>query len=157
MSKKVKIIISALAVVLLLSLGATMTVMADEEPAPSTEAGCGLLARVADILEIDEEDLVNAFRQARQEMLEEQLQNREQARIRALNRAVENGYITQEQADEILGWWNQRPAGAIQEWWSNRPEDIQANVFQRARTFQARRMITDLRRFCQAMPCRPVD
>ena len=105
MSKKVKVLISALVVALLLTVGATATVMAEgeEETTPPLEASAkGLLERVADILEIDKEDLINAFKQAQQEMKEE-------AFIKALDRAVEEGYTTQEQADEIREWWGQKP------------------------------------------------
>ncbi len=103
MSKRVKILVSALVVVLLLAVGGTAIVMAQEEPTPTPEAGAkGLLTRVAEILDIPQEDLVNAFKQAKQEM-------RQEAFIRALDKAVEEGYITQEEADEIKEWWEQKP------------------------------------------------
>jgi len=105
MSKKVKVLISVLVVVLLLAVGATTTVLAEgeEETAPPPEAGTnGFLERVADILEIDKEALIDAFEQARQEMQEEAFINR-------LNQAVEEGLITQEQAGEIIKWWEQKP------------------------------------------------
>ena len=72
MSKKIKTLISVLIIALLLTVGATATVMAEEaeETTPPPEAsGKGLLERVADILEIDKEDLIDAFKQARQEMM----------------------------------------------------------------------------------------
>ena len=107
MSKKVKVLISALLVAVLLTVGVTTTVMAqegeEEETVPATETSeKDLLDRVADILGIEKEDLINAFKQAQQEM-------REEAFIRALDKAVEGGRITQEQADEIIEWWGQRP------------------------------------------------
>ena len=149
MSKKVKIFISALAVALLLTVGATATVMAnDEELAPPPEAGTGLLARVAEILEFDKDDLINAFKQARQEMLEAQQQNRKEALIRALDRAVEKGWITQEQDDEIINWWQQRP------------ETLKPNLLRRAHIFQARRdrqMIAVPRGWCQPGPPKLAD
>jgi len=101
MSKKVKVLISALLVALLLTVGATATVMAEgeEDTTPPPEASeKGLLERVADILGIDEEDLSNAFEQARQEMCKD-------AFISRLDKAVAEELITQEQADEILEWW----------------------------------------------------
>jgi len=117
MSKRVKVVISTLVVVLLLTVGSTVTVVAQEEPEEEltppvlqAEAGC-FLTRVAEILEIDEEDLANAFKQARQEMIEVQQQRREEACIRALQRAVERGCITREHADEIEEWWGQKPEG----------------------------------------------
>ena len=106
MSRKVKVLISALLVAVLLAVGATATVMAqgeEETTPPSEEAGeNGLLERVADILGIEEEALINAFNQARQEM-------REAAFVDRLNQAVKDGLLTQEQADEIIEWWGQKP------------------------------------------------
>ena len=101
MSKRVKILVSALVVVLLLTVGGVATVMAQEEPTPTPEAK-GLLARVAEILDIPKEDLTNAFKQAQQEM-------REEAFIRFLDKAVEEGRLTQEEADGIKEWWEQKP------------------------------------------------
>jgi len=70
MSKKVKVLISVVAAILLLTIGATVPVMAEEESTPAPEAGAnGLLARVAEILDIPNENLESAFRQAQQEMM----------------------------------------------------------------------------------------
>lgn len=103
MSKRIKILVSTLVVVLLLTVGTAAAVMAQEEPTPTSEAGKrGCLARVAEILGIPQEDLVSAFKQA-------QLEIREQARIRALDRAVEKGRINEGEADEIEEWYEQRP------------------------------------------------
>lgn len=133
MSKKLKVLISAVVVALLLTVGATVTVMAEgeEETTPSPEANAeGLLKRVADILEIDEEDLISAFKQAQQEMGEEAFTNR-------LNQAVAEGLITREQADEIIKWWEQRPDDAIREWWGQKPEVIEPGMFEHALRFRA--------------------
>ncbi len=105
MSKKVKVLISALVITVLLTMGGVTMVMAEgeEETTPLPEASeKSLLERVADILGIDEEDLLDAFEQAQQEMCEEVF-------ISRLNQAVEEGRITREQADEILEWRGQRP------------------------------------------------
>ena len=59
MSKKVKILISAVVVALLLTVGATLTVMAEGEEEETGENT--LLGRVAEILGIDEEELTDAF------------------------------------------------------------------------------------------------
>ena len=128
MSKKVKILISALVVAVLLTTGATATVMAqeEEETVPATETSEeGLLDRVADILGIDKQDLVNAFEQARQEMWDEAFINR-------VNQAAAEGLITQEQADEIIKWWEQRPDDAIREWWGLKPKVIEPRMFEHA-------------------------
>ena len=73
MSKKVKVLISVLIIALLLTVGATATVMAEgeeeETTTPPEASAKSLLERVADILEIDKEDLIDAFKQAQQEMM----------------------------------------------------------------------------------------
>ena len=134
MSKKVKVLISAVVLALLLTVGATATVMAEgeeEETTPPPEENAkGLLERVADILEIDEEELINAFKQAQQEMKEE-------AFIKALDRAVEEGLITQEQADAIIEWWGQRPDDALREWWGQKPESMEPGMFKHNLRFRA--------------------
>lgn len=102
MSKKVKVLISVMVAVLLVVTGATV-VMAQEESEPTPEIGAkGLLVRVADILDISPEELIDAFRQVRQEMTQEAL-------IGALGRAVENECIAQEESTQIMEWWQQRP------------------------------------------------
>lgn len=126
MSKKVRVLISALVVALLLTVGGVTIVMAEgeEETTPPPEASAeGLLERVADILEIDQEDLIDAFKQAQQEMKEEAFINR-------LNQAVEEGRITREQANEIIGWWELRPDDEIREWWELKPEVIKPGMFE---------------------------
>ena len=104
MSKKVKILISLVVAILLLAMGGTATVMAQEEesiPPPRT-GGEGVLARVADILNIPQEELASAFNQARQEMRQETFH-------RFLNKAIGQGCLTQDEADPIINWWQQRP------------------------------------------------
>ena len=112
MSRKMKVIVSVVVAVLLLTVGGTATVMAQDKPVPTPEPSTkifmvtanttGLLARVAEILDIPEDDLVNAFNQARQEM-------REEAYFSFLDKAVAEGRLTQEEADEIEEWWQQKP------------------------------------------------
>ena len=133
MSKKVKVLISVLLVAGLLAVGATATVMAEgeEETTPPPEAGTnGLLDRVADILGIDSEILIDAFEQARQEMCEEAFINR-------LNQAVKEGRITQEQADEIIEWCLQRPDDAIEAWRGQGPNATGRGMFKHAQRFCA--------------------
>ena len=72
MSRKIKLIVSALVAVVVLTVGNAAMVMANGEATPPPEAGAEcFLARVAQILGITEEDLTNAFEQARQEIGEE--------------------------------------------------------------------------------------
>ena len=152
MSKKVKVFISALVVALLLTVGATATVMAEgeEETTPAPEADAeGLLERVADILGIDEEDLSNAFEQARQEMCEDVFTSH-------INQAVEEGLITQEQANEIIKWWELRPDDAIREWRGQKTDVIGPGMFEynlRSRSsFRNSQQNGPRGRFCPRLP-----
>jgi hypothetical protein len=61
-----------------------------------------LLARVAEILGIDKQELVSAFQQARRELGERALDTR-------LQELVNQGAWTQEQADAYKAWVNARP------------------------------------------------
>ncbi len=133
MSKKVRVLISALVATLLLTIGSVTTVMAEgeEETTPPPEATAnGLLERVAGILGIDEEDLSNAFEQARQEMCEDAFTSH-------INQAVEEGLITQEQAADILEWWEQRPDDAIEAWQGQGPNATGPGMFKHAVRFRA--------------------
>jgi len=110
MSKKMKIIIAVIAAVLLLTIGGTTAVLAqDGEPAPPANCGNGFLARVAQSLNVPEEDLINAFRQAREEVRQECQARFEERCLHALDRAVEEGVITEDEASQIKEWWEQRP------------------------------------------------
>lgn len=105
MSKKLKVMVSVLAAVLLLTLAGVGTVLAQDEGSTATDEGTGapsFLARVAEKLGITEEELSSAVNEVRQEM-------RDEARLKALDKAVAEGYITQEEAGEIEGWWAQKP------------------------------------------------
>jgi hypothetical protein len=61
-----------------------------------------LLAKVATILGIDEAKLESAFTQARQEIQTDALNTR-------LQKLVEEGRLTQEEADKYLKWWQSQP------------------------------------------------
>lgn len=68
-----------------------------------TTPGKTFLARVAEILGIDQQKLEDAVAQAKKEMQDEALNQRLQA-------LVEKGKITQEQADQYKQWWESRPS-----------------------------------------------
>ncbi|MFC1994980.1 hypothetical protein ACFLVK_01055 [Chloroflexota bacterium] len=74
MSRRIKVLISVLGVILLMVMSTATMAMAQEEEelesVPPAE-GWGLMARVAEILDISQDDLGNAFEQAREEMREE--------------------------------------------------------------------------------------
>jgi protein-disulfide isomerase-like protein with CxxC motif len=78
-----------------------------------------LLARVAAILGIDQQTVENAFAQAQRETQEEALDN-------WLKKLVDEGKITQAQADEYKQWWQSRPDMSqyqqqLKEWQEARP------------------------------------
>jgi len=109
MSRKMKVLVSALVLVLLLTVGGTAIALADEAEEPVSvlpvEAN-GVLSRVAEILNIPEEDLAEAFRQAQEEVGGERC---EEAFNEALEKAVAEGLLSEEEAREIREWWVQRP------------------------------------------------
>ena len=69
-------------------------------------AKTGFAARVATILGLETDKVEDAMEQAKKEMFSEQLD----AKLAAM---VENGSITQEQADEYKEWVESRPEGAF--------------------------------------------
>ena len=59
-------------------------------------------SRVAGILELEEQQVLDAFEQAKSEMLEERVQL-------MLEKAVTAGKLTQDEADEYMTWFESRP------------------------------------------------
>ena len=133
MSKKMKILIAVLVAILTLTISGAMAVLAQEddetefdeeelieetnEPMPGLRVFAAalapdkLLSRVSDILGISEEDLSDAFTQAKQEMMDERC---EEAFYEFLDRAVAEELITEEEADGIRAWTGNRPAALSQ-------------------------------------------
>lgn len=99
-SKKV-IIVAVLATVLLVG-GIGTIASAETESTDNTTSGKTLSARVATILGIDQQTLEDAFAQAQSEIRAEALDSR-------LQKLVDEGKITQEQADQYKVWWQSRP------------------------------------------------
>jgi len=103
----------AMALIAALAVGIPAAVAADTSDAVSTETttttttdeqkpGQELMSRVAEILNIDEATVSDAFQQASQEMMTERQQER-------LQNAIDNGLITEEEAAEIQAWMDSRP------------------------------------------------
>ena len=92
------------ATVAILALGALMTGAAFAQEADTDgKSGVGKLgARVAQILGLDETEVNDAIQQARTELRNEATQAK-------LDKMVEAGKITQEQADEYMTWFQSRP------------------------------------------------
>ena len=63
-----------------------------------------LATKVAEILGLDTTVVDHAIKQAREELRDEAIQNK-------VNALVENGKLTQEQADEYLNWIQSKPEG----------------------------------------------
>jgi hypothetical protein len=79
----------------------TGATFADSSGQSTTQSG-GIKDRVAEILGIAPEDLQSAFQQAREEHRDEAIADR-------LTQAVEDGKITQDEADAIIAWLDAKP------------------------------------------------
>ncbi|MBM3182724.1 MAG: hypothetical protein FJZ83_01690 [Chloroflexi bacterium] len=88
-----------LAIILIIgTTGIALAQPGDQVP----ERRAALLARVADILDIDQQKLGNAFKQAQQEQLEEAFDQR-------LGELITAGTLTQQQANQLKAWLESRP------------------------------------------------
>ena len=115
--KKVRwIIIAATALALIIAAGITAGFAYAGTSTPTTTPTANttrvdpqktLYTKVATILGIDESKLESAFNQAQKEIQNDELTNQ-------LNAMVQNGTITQTQADAYLKWWQSRPDVADQ-------------------------------------------
>jgi K+-sensing histidine kinase KdpD len=106
MLRKLKLVLPIALVVALLTVGIASAVMAQAPPSQQSQPeGKSLLARVAEILggNVTEQSLIDAFKQAN-------LQIRNEAVNRALDKAVSDNRISSAEADQIRLWWQQRPA-----------------------------------------------
>jgi hypothetical protein len=103
--KVIYIVAAALGAVILMGGIATVAVMADGGPQGGPGAPGGkLLDRVAQILNIDRQKLVDAFKQAGSEM-------RQDAASSRFDKLVADGKLTQDQANQYKAWLAARPAG----------------------------------------------
>lgn len=105
MTKYMKFGLIAIAALTALSVGLTAVSFADSPEADTSSDG-GLrqvfISKVAGILGLEEEQVASAFIQARQEMREEFQQQR-------LQSAIDEGLITEAEAEQIQEWWDSRP------------------------------------------------
>ena len=111
MSRKMKILVSLLVAVLVFTIGGTAMALAQEDEDEEEELVTGveandLLSRVADILKVPEEDLIDAFTQAREELREEKFN---ETFYQLIDKAEEEELITPEEAEAIREWWEQKP------------------------------------------------
>ena len=111
MSRKMKILISLLVAVLVFTIGGTAMALAQEDEDEEEElvtgvAANGLLSKIAQILDIPEDELREAFAQAREELREEKF---EATFYELIDKAEEEELITPEEAEAIREWWEQKP------------------------------------------------
>lgn len=116
-SKKV---IIAVVVAVVLLVGSIGGVALAQTGSTSQDSGKTLLARVATILGIDQKKVEDAFAQAQREMRDESLNN-------YLKNLIDQGKITQPQADEYKKWLQSRPDAApyqqqLKGWQQARPD-----------------------------------
>ena len=105
MKKYMKFGVIAIAAILALTAGITAVAFAqspDSEADSDGGPGQVLISKVAAILGLDEEVVADAFAQARSEMMEE-------AQASRLQNLIDQGVITQEEADQYQEWWDARP------------------------------------------------
>ena len=74
-------------------------------PSASKSKGHGLHARVAELLNINESELINAFEVAKGDIEEEK-------RLEKLDGMVAKGFLTEDQVSEIIAWQDKRPEGS---------------------------------------------
>ena len=112
MHRRKLIVVAVVACVLLIGgIAGGAILAADDSPTESQiiprplallERACAIYQEQTGVA-IDQAQLEDALKQARQEMREEALEN-------WLQKLVDNGGITQEEADQLLEWWQSRPA-----------------------------------------------
>ncbi|MFC1864631.1 hypothetical protein ACFLYG_02255 [Chloroflexota bacterium] len=114
--RKKFIIVGLLATVLLVGSISSGVAFAQTETGDASQSGT-LLARVAEILGIDQQKVEDAFAQAQSEMRDEALDS-------YLQKLVDEGTITQEQADQYKAWQQARPdiSPELKEWQEARPD-----------------------------------
>jgi hypothetical protein len=128
MWRKKKFILGLLVMVLLtsISLGGVALARGNDEDSQSDS----LIARVAEILGIDQQSVEDAFSQAREEMRDEALDE-------YLQNMVDEGTITEAQAAEYKDWLKSRPdmeeyRTQMKEWFESRPDipdEIEGNRY----------------------------
>ncbi len=123
MSKR-KITLLALAVIMAVGLtgGIVWAQTGGSTPVPTPEAtattqttGKTFVARVAEILDLEESTVQDAFTQAKREQMDEAYKGR-------LDRMVEGGRLTQEEADDQYSWFQDRPDHVVERSMKDRRE-----------------------------------
>jgi len=98
MTTRRKIIAGALVATMAVTGLIVGTVSADDEDRDGPVNS--LLARVAEILDIDQDDLEDAFRQALEEQREQRQDEMQAARDARMQELIDQGVLTEEQSEE---------------------------------------------------------
>jgi hypothetical protein len=101
---KKRLLLPVAATMIVISIFTGGVVMAQENGDGETPVIESFASRVAAILGLDEAQVQDAMDQARREMQDEALKSK-------LDSLVEQGRLTQEQADEYWQWYQSRPEG----------------------------------------------
>jgi len=129
MTNKKKLLIGVLVATMALTGVLVGSVSADTEDADGPRSQ--LMARVAEILGIDQADVDDAFQQAMEEQREEMEGQREErqaemeaARDAHIQSLIDEGVVTQEEVDEWEAWMESRPDNreAMEEWMESMPD-----------------------------------
>jgi hypothetical protein len=100
--KKKFVIIALLVASMILAASISGIALAQTGSSDNTTPEKTLMARVATILGIDQQKVEDAFAQAQSEMQDEAMNN-------WLISLVDEGKITQQQADQYKQWWQSKP------------------------------------------------
>ena len=101
--KKLRVVIPIALAALAITIASVSIVFAQESDKVDSTTN-KLAIRVAEILDLDVAEVDDAIKQARKELMSEAIEKK-------LNPLVDNGRLTQEQADEYLNWIQSRPDG----------------------------------------------
>lgn len=102
--KKRWLVIPAMAGLVVFALVAGGAVLAQTNGTEGDSPSSKFVSRVAELLGVDEADVQDAFNQAAKEIQDEAIEQK-------LNKMVEAGRMTREQADEYIEWFQSRPEG----------------------------------------------
>lgn len=101
MWKSAKFMVAAVLIAITLVVGVTGAALAQSHDEGRGEPGA-LMAQVAEILDVDQQELEDAVNQARSELREEAIHTSHQE-------LVDEGTLTEEQVDELNAWMDDRP------------------------------------------------
>jgi hypothetical protein len=122
MKHRTKIIAGVLVATLALAGVLVGTISADEGDVDGARGS--LMARVAEILGLEQDEVESAFQQAMQEQRDERQAQMEAARDARLQDLIDKGVVTEEQVAEWKAWLESRPDNrdAMREWIESRPD-----------------------------------